>query len=258
MSVAHVLWIINIPLAVSMLFLGRDTVFLRRRRARDARRHFLDEALVHLNALPEIGPTREAWEAVLSQSVVAAGMTDARISAICALDCADDQSVDRLRDIVKSNVNFMNKFAELVDERLVRPKDIVRHYPDRHEALLEHLALAAPFIWHESILRGRGRWGFRVLRLKTIFEQLRVVSRWRELRDYHVLKIGDIHFLALDSVTAAERALGTVRLWIRSPTINVRSKLAQAKERIEMTSELAKAGVETRRGTDDSGPAVDW
>lgn len=258
MSVAHVLWIINIPLAVSTLFMGRDTVFLRRRRARDARRHFLDEALVHLDGLPEIGPTLEAWAAVLSQSTVAAGMTDMRISAIRALECADDPTVDKLRDLVQRNVNFMNKFGELVDARLVRPMDIARHYPGRHAALLNHLALAAPFIWYASILQGRGRWGFRALRLKTIFEQLRVVSPRRRLRGPLELKADGFDFLALEGMNATERALGAVRLWVRSPTINVRSKLAQAKERIEMTSELAKAGVDIRRGTGGPGPAVDW
>ncbi|MDN3351972.1 hypothetical protein [Actinomadura sp. DC4] len=257
MSVAHVLWILNVPLVLFAVVLGSDTMFLRRRRARETRQHFLEEAEGYLSELPETGPMLDAWAAVIGQAIVSADMNNAQIWAICALECADDRAVADLRELVTRDVNIMNKFAALVDEGLVRPIDVARQYPGRHAALLNHLALVAPFIWYVSILGGRGRWGYRMLRLKTIFEQLRVVSSRRHLRAPLEIEVGGIHFLALESVTAAERVLGWVRLQMRSPTINVRSKLAQARERVAISVKLMEAGVDTDRG-DGPGRAVDW
>jgi hypothetical protein len=258
MSVAHVLWIINIPLTLLALFLARDTFSVRRRRARDSRRRFLEEGLIHLRQLPDAGPIREGWAAVIGQSIADEDMSKAQILAIRALEHANVRTVAALYELVKTDINLMNKFAELVDEGLVRPMDIARQYPDQHAALLDHLALVAPFIWYESIFRGRGRWGYRVLRLKTIYERLRVVSPRPSLRGPLELEVGGIHFLALESVTAAERVLGFVRLAIRSPTINVRSKLAQVRERITMMAKLREVGVDIDGGVGGPGPAVDW
>lgn len=259
MTIALDLWVINLALFAIVVMQVRDVIGIRGRRAREARRQFLREAVEGLRRLPPDDAVRVAWHSILSQSGTATG-TGGRIALIRALDSADDAAVAELREAVSPAINLLNDAAELVDEGLVRPKDIARHYPDLHAELLGRLALISPFIWYESILGGRGRWGYRVLRLQLIFERLRPVSSRKAMQRRIDVEIHGFHFLVLPELRPAVRLWLRVLLFVRSPTINVRSKVAQIGERRDIEDTLEAAGVNVRRTTavPDDRMAVDW
>lgn len=215
------------------------------------------ETVARLEQLPEPGEIKDAWRTILSKSSVKAAVDDLLVSAICALENASDADVEALRRVIAPRVNVINQVAEFVNEGLVRPRDITRMHPKIHAVLLDQLPLMTPFIWYESILQGRGRWGYRVLRLRTIFEKLRPISPRVAIRGPLVLEIQDWFFLALPSVTFIEQAWSIFRLAIRSPTINVRSKVAQTRQRSRLESKLQEVGLNVRRAA-DPGTAVDW
>lgn len=257
MSVAHALWLVNLILLFFTLFMARDVFSVRGRRAREGRRRFLMEMVARLEQLPEPDDMKDAWRTILSKSSVKAAVDDLLVSAICALENASDADVDALRRVIVPRVNLINQVAEFVDQGLVRPRDITRMHPRIHADLLDQLPLMTPFIWYESILQGRGRWGYRVLRLRTIFEKLRPISSRVAIKGPIVLEVEDWFFLALPSVTLIGQAWSICRLSIRSPTINVRSKVAQTRQRSRLESKLQEAGLNVRRAT-DPGTAVDW
>lgn len=257
MSVAHALWLINLILLIFTLFMARDVFSLRGRRARERRRQFLMETVARLDQLPKPDEIKAAWSTILSKSSVEAAADDLLVSAICALENASDLDVEALRRVIEPRVNLINQVAEFVDEGLVRPRDIARLNPKIHADLLDQLPLVTPFIWYESILQGRGRWGYRVLRLRTIFEELRPISPRLAIKGPLVLEIQDWFFLALPSITPIEQVWSTLRLSIRSPTISVRSKVAQTRQRSRLEAKLQDVGLNVHRAT---GPAaaVDW
>ncbi|HEY3904720.1 MAG TPA: hypothetical protein VGM14_12495 [Streptosporangiaceae bacterium] len=254
---AEGLWLINLVLAAATVVMLRNVLSLRVRLSRQERLRFLEEAVLYLDDLPSPDAMVDAWQTILSRSVNATRPDDAMISAIYALEHSYDAVVEALRDAVKPQVNLINKFGELADEGLVRPMDIVRLHPDIHIRLLKHLAIIAPFIWYEAILSGRGRWGYRPLRLKAVFENLRPASPRESIRSPLVLEVEGHFFLALPSVTALERAWAYFRLSIRSPTITVRSKVAQIAKRHAIEAQLREAGFTLSRTAGPTG-AVEW
>jgi hypothetical protein len=256
-SLVQGLWLINLVLVAVAVVMLRNVLSLRVRRARRERLRFLEEAVQYLDDLPNPDVMVGAWQTILSRSASSARPDDAMISAIYALEHSYDAAVEALRDAVKPQVNLINKFGELADEGLVRPMDIVRLHPDIHIRLLKHLAFMAPFIWYEAIVSGRGRWGYRPLRLKTVFEKLRPASPRESIRSPLVLEIEGQFFQALSSVTALERVWAYFRLSIRSPTITVRSKVAQIAERRAIEAKLREAGFTIGRTAGPTG-AVEW
>ncbi len=251
------LWLADVVLAALTLVAARSMLGRKVRRAGRERLGFLDDAIRHLEQLPKTEAMRHAWRTILSRPVPPSDAGDPLVSAIYALEHSYHAAVDALRDAVVPQVNLINKFAELVDEGLVRPKDVARLYPDIHLKLLSHLALIEPFIWYESIFQGRGRWGYRALRLKMVFEKLRPITASGAIRSPLVLEIGGLFFLALPSVTTLERIWASLRLSVRSPTITSRSKVAQVAQRNNLGARLRDAGLTVLRS---AGPAraVDW
>ena len=257
MTISLALWLVNLVLAALTLAMARSLLRLRVWRARRERLRFLAEAIRYLDQLPQSDAMQHAWRTILSRSTATARAGDPLISAIYALEHSYDSAVDALRDAVVPQVNLINQFAELVDEGLVRPRDIARLYPKLHLRLLRNLALIEPFVWYESIFQGRGRWGYRTLRLKTIFTILRPISPLQTVRSPLVLEVSDLFFLALPSVTAIERIWATARLSVRSPTITSRSKVAQVAQRSALRAKLRETGL-TVRSAVSPVRAVDW
>lgn len=72
-----------------------------------------------------------------------------------------------------------------------------------------------------------------------------------------MLEIQDWFFLALPSITLLEQVWNILRLSIRSPTISVRSKVAQTRQRSQLEAKLQDVGLNVHRATGPS-TAVDW
>lgn len=253
-----VLWALNLALLLAVLVLGWDVFGARRHRLRSQRRGVLAAAV---NSLPRASLVEDllaAWTLVIESgrpgwTKVSVGMAQ----RVVALDLADDEVLRLVRHDFNDAVNELNKLCALIDEGLVRPKDIVRTYPRDHERLLTALHLLEPFIWYESILRGRGRWGFRVTELCRITKLLRPVSKRRVLQEKYHLEICGLTIMALPEIHPIARLSRLALLSLRSPTINVRSKLNQAKYRDSLARELSELGVAIHRpaGRKDS---VEW
>lgn len=256
MTVAHSLWLIDAILMIFTLLMARDVLGPRGRRARNERRRFLEEAVHQLEQVPENDEIETAWRKLLTLSVVEIA-EDPLVSAICALENASDFLVATIREAVRPHINLINNIAEFVDEGLLRPRDLVRQHPKMHAHLLRELALVAPFIWYESILQGRGRWGYRALRLKTVLEKLRPISPRGSVHSPLVIEIESLFFLALPSVTSIQRVWGFLWLSVRSPTINARSKISQVKERNSLAGKLRNVGIGVRYPTQPTS-TVEW
>jgi hypothetical protein len=129
----------------------------------------------------------------------------------------------------------------MIDEGILRPIDIVRGDPALHQDLLHELALLEPFVWYESILRGRGRWSFRPLQLREELEQLRAVSPSASLREAMSYSIGDLRMYDLPALGLLKRVLerGRAPFWPR--TITTRTKVRQRHQKAALKQELRHA-----------------
>ena len=242
MDAAHWLWSLNGVLLVLTAVMARDVISTRGARARLERELMLRSFRSVIESRPSLQDLRSAWSSILDSTEGSASRGAEVVDLLAILESARDELVEHLRTTVESYVNSVNDAAALVDEGLVRPKDLVRLVPALHEALLMEIPLVRPVIWFESILRGRGRWGYRVLRLGVVLEELRAVSPRARIRGPYCVEIADKVFASSGACDGLTRALRVVRLAIKSPSIDVRSKLRQMQERVALVDRLRLAG----------------
>ena len=257
MTAAHLLWMINLALGGLTLTLARDVVHIRRIRGTDERSELTDSVAKVLGHLPDPHEILEAWEDVaVSMASDLQGDTQL-LRAIVALERATDEATDRLRDLIAPQVNALNDVASFVDEGLIRPKDLATGYPELHERLLTVLPAVVPFIWFESILRGRGRWGYRVIRLNDIFFALRPVSRRRHVLGEQSIEVNGLQLCVEPAIEPVRRLWRLLVLSVRSPTISTRSKVRQQNRREDLAAALFRLGLaappETRHDA-----AIEW
>jgi len=98
----------------------------------------------------------------------------------------------------------------------------------------------------------------RVAQLRRVMEALRPVSRRRALLAEHRIETGGLVLMALPEVRPVTRVVRLALLAIRSPTINVRSKLKQTRYRESLAQELSELGVGIHRPIRGKRGAVDW
>lgn len=258
METATVLWGLNAALLIVIAVLARNVVGARRFRFRNQRRKILVKAISELPPPQQSDDLAAAWSLVLD-SVSGATLAHATglPKRILALELADDDVVQLFRPDLTRAVNSYNDLCALIDDGLLRPKDIAKKYPVDHQNILLALNLLEPFIWYESILRGRGRWGFRVARLRHILEELRPASPRPSLQRARRVEVRGLVLMDLREIRPFVRFWRSMKLAIRSPTINVRSKVRQEKYRAKLADELAALGVAVHR-PDDGQRTVEW
>lgn len=97
-------------------------------------------------------------------------------------DASEAITVQAAIDTAEKSVKVINEFAQLVDARLVDPREFLGARADLHLSLIETTLFLEPYIWHQAVVNGRGRWGMRVVELARILRRLSVEYRRPALR----------------------------------------------------------------------------
>lgn len=240
------LWAVNLAgaalIVIRLYFVAQG----RRPKVIDMQRTMLREVGDKLKDLPTPDELVDLWREVPP----APGVDDAQHVALRLLwflraaDEAGDGSVGRLDAACKRYVDICNTtLAVRIDDGLLSPKTFARSCPKLHRELVRSIPLIEPMIWYKSLVRGRGRWGYRVLALQAVLESLRVSSPWPEIK-------GEMRDAIVGDVTIVHpRISWLARLWrgvtysFVSPTINVRVKLRQRRRAVELAKSLRAAGI---------------
>jgi hypothetical protein len=241
MTTADILWICN-----GLIFLGAVTMLAyvlsgHRERVRHLRDTYLQKANVELD---RIAPSREVadlWQKLLS-SVVFEDRAPSRMRLIVALrDVAPTES--QLCTVEESVIHPCNEIANLIDCGLLRARDLVetmqvRKYVD----VLSCLKLTEPLVWYQSLVRVRGRWGYRPLQLLGVLDQLRAGSGYDDVRGRIAVDVGGGSWTLFEPITWWHKLFARVRYLIKSPTVDLRSKLHLKKEARRLRALLNTAG----------------
>lgn len=206
----------------------------------------LADAVSQCHRLPSADEIVSAW-AQIPVPDYPAGLRDV-VRPVYRLAVAEPSSVDELFRVAHRYVDILNKsIGEDIDNQLILIPQFVRWDASLHQRLLAELPLVVPVIWVRSIVNpyARGRLGYRIARLLDILVALRALSPNRNLRLSEALRVeyqGEV-FLDVPRV----RAMDAIRAWLMwaftPPSITTASKLAQERERIRLSRELAEHGV---------------
>ena len=241
------LWAVNLAGAGMIVIRVYLVVLARRPKVIDMQRAMLSEVTEKLRDLPPRSELAELWCEVPS-SPGANGIPHVVVRLMWLLrkaDDAGDDSVGRLDDACKRYVDVCNtSLAVRIDDGLLNATRFVRSRPELHEELVRSIPLIEPLIWYKSLVRGMGRWGYRVLALHAALDSLRVSSRRPEIKgEMRDVIVGDATFVH-------PRISWPTRLWSRvvfvfvAPTINVRVKLRQRRRAVELAKSLRALGVD--------------
>jgi hypothetical protein len=131
---------------------------------------------------------------------------------LCQSDASTDGAVGRLDDACKRYVDICNTtLAVRIDDGLLNATRLVRSRPELHEELVRTIPLIEPLIWYKSLVRGMGRWGYRVLALHAVLDSLRMsASRPEIMGEMRDVVVGDVVF-------ATTVSLGHVVCWAGRP-----------------------------------------
>jgi hypothetical protein len=257
LTTAHVLWVINLVFFVAVVYFSRCVLLGRRAKVQEQRDIFLDEAKRSLSGVPRLSDLVQQWNEVLRDENID-GRKLSVTTMILALDNTNEElpeAVEGLRKLCEQAVNACNTATMLIDDGLLRPKDLedAGSRSEQIERLLS-LALVEPFIWFHSIVRGRGRWGRRPLRLLQILSELRARSHYPEVRDKLTVRLAGSEREFFDRMSGLARARSWTKFAFNRPTINVRSKLKQGRHEDRLRVELR--GLEVATTSQD--PSSRW
>jgi hypothetical protein len=241
-SVATVLWCFNVVLLVLLAWLAWFVILGRKDKINERRVRNLDEARRYLEAIPGAAALIDAWCAMPPDSVRRGGPWNI-FQLVSLLVAAPPEPVARIGEIAEEVIRQANSATSLMDDGLVRPKDLARDYGLITPELITALALAEPWVWFEVLVHGRGRWGYRPLNLRHVLDRLRVHAPDPDMRKSITLRLHgrDLHVqraMSLPTVLALH-----LKHTISSPTVSVRTKVRQKKVAAAVRSELATGGL---------------
>jgi hypothetical protein len=125
-----------------------------------------------------------AWEPLL-HAMRSRGIKPQALPFVALFRAEPDQIADRnrLKALVHKYVTVVNdELCARMDSGLIAPRDLVRLHADLHETLLNELPLVAPVIWFRSLGKEKaGRWGYRVLLLQDVLQNLKGLSSRRQV-----------------------------------------------------------------------------
>lgn len=255
-EVAQVLWGIDVAL---LLVTGYSAVQTARglgeaQRADAAAAN--GEASARLEGRPPLVDLEMAWGRVIRRPPPGDDWPGVR-RLIADLCHADDEAVADLRGVVERSVNCYNHLAMRMDQGVVRASEFVRRYPALHRAALADLALVEPFVWYDSLVGGRGRWGYRPIQLARILHQLRPLSDDASLcRAIGVTVLGRSYVVEKE-IRIPRRVLLHARCLVKQPTINVRTKVKQKRRASNLREWLTSSGYAVAQADPGRG-AVEW
>lgn len=167
----------------------------------------------------------------------------ARVRIVAGRARSDDAQYRREVALVKHVVNAYNDVADLVDNDLVEVEPVLKTY---HLPMIREMFIAEPYLWHEAVVLGRGRWGFRALRLGEIareYHRMNPIHRGTVAADDDKAPI----LARLEPTRVRRLAWWLRRRFIGYPRITHRSKLQQMR-----TAETFRRALESeiRRGAE--------
>jgi hypothetical protein len=240
MTLARTLWMLNVLLAggivASVPLLG---IGLRTKKSKDSRQ----AAAEALACLDGIAPAAQL-AAVLSPYILSVSDLDDDDKVVGVIEqMGEATAAERMRrkGPCEASVRALNGFAEYVDAGLIHLPRELRRNAERHRQLVESTALLEPFVWCESLVHRRGRWGYRVLHLRRVVALLRAVSRDDRVR--HAILVEDsAHVIELAKpVTRADRLRLRLHLVGGPPKITTRTKVRQKKRQRRLDARLGLA-----------------
>jgi hypothetical protein len=157
---------------------------------------------------------------------------------IWLLHDADTEDKRRVVEFANVTVVSANSAAALIDDGLARPLDLVTHDTVVTPELITSLALAEPFVWYDTLVNGRGRWGYRAPQLRRIFNQLRANANDPDLREFITVQLHNRTFNIQSKMGWWKTSFLRVRHHIVSPTINARSKVRQKEIAFKIQKQL--------------------
>jgi hypothetical protein len=235
---------------------ARHVIANRTSRHRSTRFQELVEVRELIADRPRPEPLLAAWEHVAASLESVPKADDLLVARIMALEGASDSAVAHFRSVAEPHVNALNGLAARIDDNRVRPKSLVRLDPGLHEALLLEVHLIEPFVWYESIFRGRGRWGYRPADLRRILEALRPASRRPSTHAATQVRAGDLLVMDLEALSRPRRLWLATKLKIKSPTIDTKSKVKQRELRHKLEVDLERLGAQLP--TPVGHRAIEW
>ena len=242
LQAAHVLWLMNVLLALYTLRVALLTMVNRGSVKRMRRAESIRDAEAAFRAVPRYQVLVPHWESVLA-SVSMPGQKLSITRMILALDDAPASVVNDLRTETRAVINPCNTAAALVDEGLLRSRDLGAIDAATQLNVMVCLALSEPFVWFESIKVGRGRWGYRPLQITRLLKELRATSPSPAARARMTVLLSGRDRLVLDQMSGKRAAFLRLKFYVKAPTINVRSKTRQNLERRRLAAELSRLGM---------------
>jgi hypothetical protein len=243
----HWLWAVNLAGAVIIVIRVWFVGLGRRPKVIDMQRAMLKEVAEKVRDLPSRNELLDLWRAV-PPAPGAEGSPHVLVQLIWFLHQAEapaDDAVRRLDDACKRYVDICNtSLAVRIDDGLLNATRLVRSRPELHEELVRSIPLIEPLIWYKSLVRGMGRWGYRVLALHAVLDSLRVSASRpeikNELRDVAAGNVMVVH----PRISWPRRLSSRVAFVFAAPTINVRVKLKQRKRVVELEKALRALNIE--------------
>jgi hypothetical protein len=241
------LWVVNFAGAVLIVIRVWFVGLGRRPKVIDMQRTMLKEVAEKVRNLPSRNELLDLWRAV-PPAAGAEGSPHVIVRLIWFLHQAEgsaDDAVRRLDDACKRYVDICNtSLAVRIDDGLLNATRFVRSRPELHEELVRSIPLIEPLIWYKSLVRGMGRWGYRVLALHAVLDSLRVSASRPEIKS-------ELRDVVTGNVMVVQPRISWPRLMSRrvafifvAPTISVRVKLRQRRRAVELAKALRALNID--------------
>ncbi len=154
---------------------------------------------------------------------------------------------EHARKLVEDVLDMTNPtICEWIDDGLIHPRHLfARESGDAK--LVTLLALIEPFVWYESLVEGRGRWGYRPIFLGALARRYRTSTLASPARHALTLDLSidgrPRRLLVAERVEGWELARGLLVARFRSRTITARTKRRQERQARRIRSALASRGI---------------
>lgn len=241
-SVATAVWVLNLVLFVLLVWQGWFVLLGRSSRVNERRVRNLDEARQYLDAIPDSVELFDAWCALPTETVHRDGPWNT-FQLVSLLAGAPPEPLERIRLMADEVIRQANSATSLLDDGLVRPKELAHDDGLITPELITALALAEPWVWLEVLVRGRGRWGYRPLNLRQVLDRLRAHVPDPDVRQAITLRLHGRDLVVQRAMSRPAVLALRLKHLFNSPTVGARTKVRQKKIAAAVRSDLARGGL---------------
>lgn len=232
------IWVTDILLILLLTRQARTLWKLRRVHSSIERDKIINNAHDILDKCMPIADALNAWEQIDASPTLSGGLS--LIESIRILSEAPIGTVDSLREQLRPIVNHLNSFAALIDDQLIQLSDVIPYRELDMDSFIWLTTMTEPLIWHDALIANRGRWAYRVVRMRDIAKDL--VSMTMMNQGVRVIEC------PLGQGRRREIETGETSFFVRigrkvvTPSITTRTKVAQNRYVDKLRDELINAG----------------